>query len=368
MTEIIIKLKNLNWLFIFLVSFLSFVGLVMIYSATFGEESKIFISHIYKVTFGLILMILVSLIDIEFWKKNAYLLYFIGLVLLLWVTFYGYLGKGARRWINFYGLNFQPSEIMKIFLIISLAKFFDEKKFQESRDYFFLILPILIVTIPFLLVLIQPDLGTAMLILFVSIVIFFVSGINWKFFAFSGLLSIIVTPYLWGGLKDYQKQRILTLFNPENDPLGSGYHIIQSQIAIGSGGTYGKGWTKGTQSHLDFLPEKHTDFIFSMLGEEFGFMGTISIIGLFILVCLVGYIISNNPEKDFFSKVVGISIITNFFLSASLNMAMVMGLTPVVGIPLPLVSFGGSSLVMTFLGFGLILSSDLSHKINKTKY
>ena len=176
MTEIIIKLKNLNWLFIFLVSFLSFVGLVMIYSATFGEESKIFISHIYKVTFGFILMILVSLIDVEFWKKNAYLFYFIGIVLLLWVTFYGYLGKGARRWINFYGLNFQPSEIMKIFLIISLAKFFDEKKFQESRDYFFLILPILIVTIPFLLVLIQPDLGTAMLILFVSIVIFFCFG------------------------------------------------------------------------------------------------------------------------------------------------------------------------------------------------
>ena len=172
MTEIIIKLKNLNWLFIFLISFLSFVGLVMIYSATFGEESKIFISHIYKVTFGFILMILISLIDVEFWKKNAYLLYFLGLVLLLWVTFYGHLGKGARRWINFYGFNFQPSEIMKIFLVISLAKFFDEKKFQESRDYFFLILPIFLVTIPFFLVLIQPDLGTAMLILFVSVVIF----------------------------------------------------------------------------------------------------------------------------------------------------------------------------------------------------
>ena len=358
MTEIIIKLKNLNWLFIFLISFLSFVGLVMIYSATFGEESKIFISHIYKVTFGFILMILVSLIDVEFWKKNAYLFYFIGIVLLLWVTFYGYLGKGARRWINFYGLNFQPSEIMKIFLIISLAKFFDEKKFQESRDYFFLIIPMLIVTIPFLLVLIQPDLGTAMLILFVSIVIFFVSGINWKFFALSGLLSLIVTPYLWGGLKEYQKQRILTLFNPENDPLGSGYHIIQSQIAIGSGGTFGKGWTKGTQSHLDFLPEKHTDFIFSMLGEEFGFLGTLSVIGLICLITYITYHITSSFVHNNFNRIVGYGIITNFFFASLINMSMVIGILPIVGLPLPLVSYGGSSMLTYFIGFGIILSLD----------
>ncbi len=358
MTEIFIKLKKLNWLFIFLISFLSFVGLVMIYSATYVEESKIFISHIYKVAFGFILMILVSLIDIEFWKKNAYLFYFIGLVLLLWVTFYGYLGKGARRWINFYGFNFQPSEIMKIFLIISLAKFFDEKKFQETRDYFFLILPILIVTIPFLLVLIQPDLGTAMLILFVSIVIFFVSGINWKFFASTGLLTITVTPYLWGGLKEYQKQRILTLFNPESDPLGSGYHIIQSQIAIGSGGTFGKGWTKGTQSHLDFLPEKHTDFIFSMLGEEFGFLGTLSVIGLICLITYIAYHVTSNFIHNNFNRIVGYGIITNFFFASLINMSMVIGILPIVGLPLPLVSYGGSSMLTYFIGFGMILSLD----------
>ena len=358
MTEIIIKLKNLNWLFIFLIFFLAFVGLVMIYSATFGEESEIFISHVYKVTFGFILMILVSLVDIEFWKKNAYLFYFIGLVLLLWVTFYGYLGKGARRWINLYGFNFQPSEIMKIFLIISLAKFFDEKKFQEPRDYFFLILPILFVTIPFFLVLIQPDLGTAMLILFVSIVIFFVSGINWKFFALSGFLSITVTPYLWAGLKEYQKKRILTLFNPESDPLGSGYHIIQSQIAIGSGGAFGKGWTKGTQSHLDFLPEKHTDFIFSMLGEEFGFLGTLSVIGLICLITYMTYHITRSFIHNNFNRIAGYGIITNFFFASLINMSMVIGILPIVGLPLPLVSYGGSSMLTYFVGFGVILSLD----------
>ena len=358
MTEIIIKLRNLNWLFIFLISFLSFVGLVMIYSATYVEESKIFISHIYKVVFGFTLMIFVSLIDIEFWKKNAYLFYFIGLVLLLWVAFYGYLGKGARRWINFYGFNFQPSEIMKVFLIISLAKFFDEKKFQEARDYFFLSIPILIVTIPFLLVLIQPDLGTAMLILFVSIVIFFVSGINWKFFVLSGLLTITVTPYLWGGLKEYQKQRILTLFNPESDPLGSGYHIIQSQIAIGSGGAFGKGWTKGTQSHLDFLPEKHTDFIFSMLGEEFGFLGTLSVIILICLITYTTYHITSRFIQNNFNRIVGYGIITNFFFASLINVSMVIGILPIVGLPLPLVSYGGSSMLTYFIGFGVILSLD----------
>ena len=178
----------------------------------------------------------------------------------------------------------------------------------------------------------------------------FIVGVNIKFFILCFIIFLISSPILWNTLHQYQKQRLLTFFDPYKDPLETGYHIIQSEIAIGSGGFFGKGWLKGTQSHLDYLPEKKTGFIFSMLGEEFGFMGTISIIGLFILVCLVGYIISNNPEKDFFSKVVGISIITNFFLSAALNMAMVMGLTPVVGIPLPLVSFGGSSLVMTFFG------------------
>ena len=173
------------------------------------------------------------------------------------------------------------------------------------------------------------------------------------------------SPFLWNLLHDYQKQRLLTFFDPYKDPLGTGYHIIQSEIAIGSGGFFGKGWLKGTQSHLDFLPEKKTDFIFSMLGEEFGFLGTLSVIGLFILICIVGYMISNSIEKNFFSKVLGISIITNFFLSGVLNMAMVMGLAPVVGIPLPLVSYGGSAMITYFFGFGLLLSIELSHKIQK---
>ena len=364
MADLFFKLKNLNWLYIFLISFLTFVGFVMIYSATSDGESKILISHIYKIIFGFFFMILIGLIDIDFWKRNAYFFYFLGLILLIWVSFYGYLGKGARRWINFYGLNFQPSEIMKIFLIIALAKFYEEKKIQETRDYFFLFVPIILILTPFILILTQPDLGTAMLILFVSIIIFFISGITWKLFATFAFLSAIVTPYLWAGLKDYQKQRILTLFDPENDPLGSGYHIIQSQIAVGSGGTFGKGWTKGTQSHLDFLPEKHTDFIFSMLGEEFGFIGTLSVIGLICLITYVAYSISGKFIYDNFSRITGYGIISNFFFASLINMSMVIGILPVVGLPLPLVSYGGSSMLTYFFGFGVILALDRASKFN----
>lgn len=358
--DLYLKFKNINWFFVSLICFLSFIGTVMIYSATIGDESRIFVSHVYKIVFGLSLMLFVSLIDIEFWKRNAYLFYFLGIILLIYASFYGYLGKGARRWISIFGLNFQPSEIMKIFLIVSLAKFFDEKKIQEPRDYLFLILPITLVLIPFSLILSQPDLGTAMLILFVSIIIFYISGINWKFFAFFGMLGLTVTPYLWGALKEYQKKRILTLFNPENDPLGSGYHIIQSQIAVGSGGTFGKGWLKGTQSHLDFLPEKHTDFIFSMLGEEFGFFGTLSVIGLICLITYLAYNITGKFIHDNFNRIVGYGIISNFFFASLINMSMVIGILPIVGLPLPLVSYGGSSMITYFIGFGIILSLDRS--------
>lgn len=362
MSEFILKFKNLNWFLIVLIILLSFVGIIMIYSATVGDDSRIFIAHIYKILLGSSLMLLVGLVDSNFWKRNAYLLYFLGISLLILVSFYGYVGKGARRWINFYGFNFQPSEIMKVLIIISLAKFFSEKKIQEFRDYIFIMLPILLILVPFLLILNQPDLGTAILLLFVSIVIFFIAGISWKFFAFFGIACLTITPYLWSGLKEYQKQRILTLFNPENDPLGSGYQIIQSQIAVGSGGTFGKGWTKGTQSHLDFLPEKHTDFIFSMLGEEFGFFGTLSVI---ILICMITYITYNITSKfiqDEFKRIIGYGIISNFFFASFINISMVIGILPIVGLPLPLVSFGGSSMLTYFIGFGIILSMDRSLK------
>ena len=364
MNEILIKLKNLNWLYCFLVAFLSFVGIVMIYSATSAMEINIFFNHITKVFFGLAIMIIISLIDMEFWKKNAFYFYFIFLILLVWASFYGHIGKGSRRWIEISGFFFQPSEFMKIFIILSLAKFFDEKKIKEARDYFFLILPITMVLIPFSLILSQPDLGTASIFLFICFIIFFLAGLSWKFFSFLGLLFVIITPYLWGSLKHYQKQRILTLFNPENDPLGSGYHIIQSQIAIGSGGSLGKGWMKGTQSHLDFLPEKHTDFIFSMLGEEFGFLGTLSVVGLIIVITSITYNIANKFNRNFFNRVLAYGLISNFFFASMINMSMVIGLLPVVGLPLPLVSYGGSSMITYFIGFGLILSMERGLKTN----
>jgi rod shape determining protein RodA len=359
MSDLIIKIKKLDWFYFSLIFFLSFVGFVMIYSATSGMEYNVLFSHSIKIILGLFVMLIVAIIDLEFWKKNAFYLYFIFMVLLIWASFYGHIGKGSRRWINFSGFYIQPSEFMKICIILTLAKFFDEKRIKETRDYFFLILPITLVLIPFGLIVSQPDLGTASMILFISFIIFFISALSWKFFASIGIGFLIIAPYLWNSLKNYQKQRILTLFNPENDPLGSGYHIIQSQIAIGSGGTFGKGWMKGTQSHLDFLPEKHTDFIFSMLGEEFGFFGTISVIGLIVLITYLTYQIVNNSKIDTFQRILGFGIISNFFFAALINMSMVIGILPIVGLPLPLVSYGGSSMLTYFIGFGLILSIKL---------
>lgn len=365
MKEIIYKIQNLHWTLIFLISFLSLVGVIMVYSATKSDGLSFTYSQLLKLSFGFVVMLAVALININTWQKYSFILYILGVIVLIYATFYGYIGKGSRRWINVLGINVQPSEIMKIFLIIALAKFFDERKIENFREYFFLIFPIILIVVPFFIILNQPDLGTALIILFLGVIIFFVIGLNLKFFLFSFGLIILSSPILWGFLHEYQKQRLLTFFDPYKDPLGTGYHIIQSEIAIGSGGFFGKGWLKGTQSHLDFLPEKKTDFIFSMLGEEFGFLGTLSVIGLFILICFVGYVIINSAEKGFFSRVVGIAIITNFFISGTLNMAMVMGLIPVVGIPLPLVSFGGSSMITYFFGFGLLLSIDLSQKLQK---
>ena len=367
MNELGYKIKSLNWTLIFLILSLSFIGLVMIYSATNLDGLEATRSQFFKLLLGFGIMFTVSIININFWQKNCFIFYFLGLILLIYATYYGLIGKGSRRWINLFGINFQPSEIMKILVILSLAKFFDEKKIESLRDYIFLIFPILLLLIPFLIILQQPDLGTALILLMLGFVVFFIIGLNLNFFLIGFILIIALSPILWNLLHDYQKQRLLTFFNPYADPLGTGYHIIQSEIAIGSGGFFGKGWLKGTQSHLDFLPEKKTDFIFSMLGEEFGFIGSLSVIGLFILICILGYIISVNIEKNFFSKILGLSIITNFFLSGALNMAMVMGLTPVVGITLPLVSYGGSAMITFFFGFGLLLSIELSHKLHKEK-
>ena len=356
MNEYLQRFKDLNWFFVFMIMFLTFVGLVMIYSATFQTNKSILFSHSMKILLGFFVMIFVASINIDFWKKYAFILYFLGLLLLIWASFFGYIGKGSRRWISFSGFNFQPSELMKILILVILAKYFEEKKIKELRDYFFLLFPISLVAFTSGLIISQPDLGTATIIIIISLVVFFLAGISWKFFALIGFLSLTITPYLWGLLKTYQKERILTLFNPENDPLGSGYHIIQSQIAIGSGGIFGKGWLKGTQSHLDFLPEKHTDFIFSMLGEEFGFLGTISVIGLIVIITFLGFKISNSNNQSDFNRLLGLGIISNFFFAAFINMSMVIGLLPVVGLPFPMVSYGGSSMLAYFIGFGIILS------------
>ena len=353
------KIKSVDYFLILLVLLIGAISVFSIYSTESGEFSFYTKNHLIRLVSFFLLFLAFSFVRVSTWYRQAYTFYLLGLLLLLLVIFFGISASGSKRWINLIVFNLQPSELMKIAVIVSFARYYHRIQTADIESYKYLLQPIILLLIPCYLVITQPDLGTASMILFISFIIFFISALSWKFFASIGIGFLIIAHYLWNSLKNYQKQRILTLFNPENDPLGSGYHIIQSQIAIGSGGTFGKGWMKGTQSHLDFLPEKHTDFIFSMLGEEFGFFGTISVIGLIVLITYLTYQIVNNSKIDTFQRILGFGIISNFFFAALINMSMVIGILPIVGLPLPLVSYGGSSMLTYFIGFGLILSIKL---------
>lgn len=262
---------------------------------------------------------------------------------------------GAQRWIDLGAVNLQPSELMKVALVLALARYFHGSNIEEIGRPLFLLPPMLMVAAPTMLVLRQPDLGTAVMLVIGSGAIFFVAGVRiWKF-AVLLVATLISAPISWQFLREYQKQRVLTFLNPESDPLGSGYHIIQSKIALGSGGLFGKGFMQGSQSHLSFLPEKQTDFIFTMLAEEFGLIGGLVLLGLYILILAYGFSIAN-CSRNHFGRLVSMGVTTTFFLYVFINIAMVMGLIPVVGVPLPLVSYGGTAMMTLLFGFGLLLS------------
>jgi rod shape determining protein RodA len=347
------KLANLNWTYFFFIACLACVGFLMLYSAAGGKTTPWVIPQAMKFAAGLFLAIAIALIDIKFWFRYSYAFYFISLMLLVAVEIKGDIGMGAQRWLNLGFFTVQPSELMKISLILVLARYFHSSYNDDIRKNSYLIFPALLTLIPAALILKQPDLGTGSMLMMIALILFFLSGVQiWKFL-FVGGIGLAIIPIAWQFLHDYQKQRIFTFLDPERDPLGSGYHIIQSKIAFGSGKIFGKGYLNGTQSHLNFLPEKHTDFIFTMFAEEFGLTGSLILLMLFGIIIIYGFYFASQCQ-NYFGKILALGLISNFTLYVIINTSMVMGLIPVVGVPLPLISYGGTAMISLMAGFGFI--------------
>jgi len=348
------KLWSVHWFFVVLLGVTASIGFAMLYSAAGGHLDPWASRQMMRFGIGVVMLIVVAVTDIRVWMRYAYVLYGLSLVLLGTVEFFGVVGMGAQRWIDLGFINFQPSELMKIALVLALARYFHGLSVDDIARPLYLIPPLLLVALPTGLVLRQPDLGTALMLVMVGGIVFFAAGVRvWKFIvvAVAGLAAM---PIAWQFLRDYQKQRVLTFLNPESDPLGAGYHIIQSKIALGSGGVFGKGFMQGSQSHLSFLPEKQTDFIFTMLAEEFGMVGGLALLALYVLILMYGYAIAFSAKSQF-GRLLAMGMTSAFFLYVFINIAMVMGLIPVVGVPLPLISYGGTAMITLLFGFGLLM-------------
>jgi len=349
------KLAAVSWPFVALLCALAAVGYAMLYSAAGGSAEPWAFRHGLRFGFGLLLLVGIALVDIRIILRLAWPLYALGIGLLVLVALHGEVGKGAQRWLDLGGFQLQPSELMKILLVHALAAWFHRASVERIGNPFFLVPPLIATAIPFVLVLKQPNLGTALITLMVACSVFFAAGVRWWKFALGGVGMAIAAPLAYEGLHDYQRQRILTFLDPWSDPLGAGYHIIQSKIALGSGGLFGRGWLQGTQGQLNFLPEKQTDFIFTMLAEEWGFVGAISVMALNLCIVLYGLAIGLACRHQF-GRLVATGISVNFFLYVFVNIAMVMGMIPVGGVPLPLISHGGSATLTVLIGFGVLMS------------
>lgn len=357
------KIWDMNWGFVLLICATASVGFLMLYSAADGHLEPWASRQMMRFGVGLMLMFVVALVDIRIWLNLAYPLYAIALVLLGTVEVMGVVGMGARRWIDFGLFQLQPSEVMKIALIMALARYFHNLGLEDVRRIRWLMPPLFLVLVPAALVMRQPDLGTALMLVAGAGIVFFVAGVRlWKFALIIGA-AVPAGFFAFQFLHDYQKNRVLTFLNPERDPLGAGYHILQSKIALGSGGVFGKGLLLGTQSHLNYLPEMRTDFIFSMLAEEFGMVGGLLLFSLYILLIAYGYAIAYR-SRNHFGKLLAIGMTGIFFLYIFINVAMVMGLVPVVGVPLPLISYGGTAMLTLLIGFGLIMSVYLHRDVD----
>jgi rod shape determining protein RodA len=349
------KLKAVDYFLIIIVAIIGSISVFSIYSTESGNFSFYTKNHLIRFLVFFFMFLILSFIRVSAWYRQAYIFYIIGILLLLYVMLFGISASGSKRWINLFVMNFQPSELMKIAIIVCFARYYHHIQSSDIQSYKYLLQPTVLLLIPCYLVIAQPDLGTAILIAGSGLAIIWLAGLNLKYFVYSGLILLVSLPFVISVLKPYQKSRILTFFNPERDPLGAGYQIIQSKIAIGSGGFLGKGFLQGTQSYLEFLPEKHTDFIFTLFSEEFGFVGSAILIFLYALliyrIIRIGFL-----SRSFFAKLYCFGFASALFLYIFVNIAMVVGLLPIVGAPLPIMSYGGSSMLSIMLGLSIVMS------------
>ena len=352
-------LMNIDWVLIMPIFIIVTLGIVTVYSATHGRLEPhledFYLKQIYWFGAGLVLMVLMTFVDYQLLSRAAYFLLALGILLLIAVFLVGRVASGARRWLVLGPLSFQPSELVKVFLVLSFARYFTEARREGGLRFRDLLIPLLMLAIPFTLIAKQPDLGTALVLCFVAGALIFASGFPLKILLLMMGGGVIAMPVAWTFLKDYQKVRIITLLNPDFDPLGAGYHSWQSKIAIGSGGFWGKGLLAGTQSGLNFLPEKHTDFIFAVFAEEWGFVGATALIVLYLILVLRGISIAY-ASKDRLGSLIATGLVVMLSVYILFNIGMTAGLTPVVGLPLPLFSYGGSSMLATMIAIGLLLN------------
>ena len=355
------KVKELDYLLIVCVIILSIVSLFVMYSTDGGEILFHTRNHFYKLVTFFPLMIILAFFSLRFWHNLSYIIYLSVILLLIWVSFFGIQSSGSQRWMDLYFFVLQPSELMKVAIILCLAKYYHRLKIENVNSLSSIIIVLSIIVLPVIFVLSQPDLGTSILIVLSGLIILWLGGVKLKYFVYSLITFLISLPFIISFLKPYQKLRILTFLDPDRDPLGAGYQIIQSKIAIGSGGLEGKGFLKGTQSYLDFLPEKHTDFIFTLFSEEFGFIGSVALLILYSIIIFriirIGAISRSN-----FARLFCFGFAFAIFIYVVVNLSMVLGLLPIVGSPLPIMSYGGSSMLATMIGFGIVLSARVNHK------
>ena len=359
------KLLSLDYKLIFLILLLGIISFFAMYSTERGNFDYYTKNHIYRFIVFFVIFIAVSFINIQLWYKSAYLFYAVALMLLIGVVFFGITASGSTRWISLFFINLQPSELMKVALIMFLAKYYNRIPSRDVNRLKFLIQPFFALSIPVTLVITQPDLGTAILIAAGGFVVVWLAGLRIKYFIYSFFAFVCLAPIVIAFLKPYQKLRILTFLNPERDPLGAGYQLIQSKIAIGSGGFTGKGFLKGSQSYLDYLPEKHTDFIFTLFSEEFGFFGSVFLLIVYALI-IQRIVVIGNQSKNNFSKLYCYGFASAFFIYVAVNMSMVLGLVPIVGAPLPIMSYGGSAMLAMMIGLGIVMSCKIYRQVSVT--
>ena len=357
----VLQLLKLDGPLFLLITIACLLGVFVLFSAS-NESSEVLIRQLFRISVAFIALLITAQLPTDLIKRLSPWGYFFGLMLLSLVLFLGDIGQGAQRWLDI-GIRFQPSEIMKLAVPMMVAWYLHEKKLPPSGKQIFIIF--ILILIPSILIAKQPDLGTSLLVFISGMLIIFLAGIPFRYISALVLMAIPSSVVLWKLMQDYQRQRVITLLNPDSDPLGAGYNIIQSKIAIGSGGLFGKGWTNGSQVQLEFLPEKSTDFIFAVIGEEFGLLGLLSLLILYTLIITRSlYIASQAP--DLYSRLLAGSISLTFFVYVFVNAAMVIGLMPIVGIPLPLISYGGTSMVTLMIGFGILMSISSNRKLLST--